>query len=149
MQDRFKRRAALQVAFPERFLVRQQDEVSTPVMQVGQRPPRGFGMRRRGRVCAEKVRKVLLASGGWVEWHRCIPPHVRVSASLVPPRQGYQRTRTRCSINESAFEGGTFHPSGRCLPSLYTTHQNAVRYQISTAADHAPAILVSSICPLL
>ena len=80
VQDRFKRRAALQVASPQRFLVRQEDEVSTTVMQVGKRPPRLFGMRRNGRVCAEKVREALLASRGLVEWHRCCPPSRGINA---------------------------------------------------------------------
>ena len=88
VQDRFKRRAALQVALPERFLVGQEDEVSAPVVQVGQRPPRLFGMRRRGRFCTGKVREVLLASGGSVEWHPLLPP-----LSL----KGYQRHRPCCS----------------------------------------------------
>ena len=45
VQDRLKRRAALQVALPEGLLVGQEDEVSATVVQVGQRPSRFFGMR--------------------------------------------------------------------------------------------------------
>ena len=75
VQDRLERRTALEVALPEGLLVGQENEVSAPVVQVGQRPPRFPGMRRRGRVCAGEVRKVWFAKGGFlVQWHPLLPP---------------------------------------------------------------------------
>ena len=75
VQDGFKRRAALQVAAPEGFLVVQEDEVSAPVVQVGQCPACVFGMRRRGKFCSWQVRIFLLAGGGYlVGCHRWLLP---------------------------------------------------------------------------
>ena len=93
VEDSFKWRTALQVTLPEQFLVRKQNELGVPAMQISYRPQRGFRMRLDGPAVPKRSgRSGLLRQVGLLG---------------ISPSRLHELSKGSCGIYVAFFAGGT------------------------------------------